>query len=173
MDNAVANKAGAQKTKRSLWKVLLLAINILLFLSGLAFFLITKLGMLQNVTPGEAKEEPRPIPKVEHKVLSSKLPLVAVPLQPFIVNLSGDNGRHYLRLTIQAQVWGEETKTEIEKRIAEIQNQIIFLLSSKSFADIGTVQGKYQLQEEIKKTLNEVIGQAAVEKIFFTEFIVQ
>jgi flagellar protein FliL len=50
---------------------------------------------------------------------------------------------------------------------------LIFLLSSKTFADIDSTQGKYDLQAEITKTINETLDGPFIKKTYFTEFIVQ
>ena len=94
-------------------------------------------------------------------------------LQPFVVNLSGDNGRRYLRVVMQLQLKGSKAKEDIEKNIALMRDRLIFLLSSKTFEDISSAQGKYQLQGEISKSINEALGATVVEKTYFTEFVVQ
>jgi flagellar FliL protein len=54
-----------------------------------------------------------------------------------------------------------------------LRDRLIFLLSSKTFEDLSTLEGKYQLQAEIAKKLNDALGVAVVEKAYFTEFVVQ
>jgi flagellar protein FliL len=174
MAEAVAEAANPKVKQRSLGKILLLAMNVMLFLAGAAFFLLTKLGFLSPSTSSEhapaqtIKAEPAPPASNAHPV-----ELVTVPLQPFVVNLSGDNGRRYLRVVMQLQVKGSKAKEDIEKNLGQMRNQLLFLLSSKTFEDIGSIQGKYQLQEEISKSINEAAGAAVVEKTYFTEFVVQ
>ena len=96
-----------------------------------------------------------------------------VPLAPFLVNLSGDQGQRYLRLAAQVEVRGELSKDELEKHLTEVRNRLLFLLSSKTFADIGSTQGKYDLQAEITKNINETLDGPFIKKTYFTEFIVQ
>jgi flagellar protein FliL len=96
-----------------------------------------------------------------------------VPLAPFLVNLTGDQGQRYLRLVAQVEVRGELSKDELEKHLPEVRNRLIFLLSSKTFADIGSTQGKYDLQAEITKNINETLDGPFIKKTYFTEFIVQ
>ena len=96
-----------------------------------------------------------------------------VPLAPFLVNLTGDQGQRYLRLVVQVEVRGELSKDELDKHQPEVRNRLIFLLSSKTFADIGSTQGKYDLQAEITKNINETLDGPFIKKTYFTEFIVQ
>ncbi|MGE3540104.1 MAG: flagellar basal body-associated FliL family protein [Candidatus Tectimicrobiota bacterium] len=96
-----------------------------------------------------------------------------IPLAPFIVNLSGDNGQRYLRLVAQVEARGDMAKEELESRLPEVRNRLIFLLTSKTFNDIGSVQGKYDLQADITKNINETLDGPFIKKTYFTEFIVQ
>jgi flagellar FliL protein len=47
------------------------------------------------------------------------------------------------------------------------------LLSSKSYAEIGSVEGKYQLRDEIVQRINQFIGGDGVKTAYFTEFVIQ
>jgi flagellar protein FliL len=190
MAEAVAEAVSPKGKQRSLGKMLLLAMNVLLFLAGAAFFLLTKLGFLSPAVTSEhapaphatkegatAHTAPEPAtataPHAPHASGARHAELVTVHFQPFVVNLSGDNGRRYLRTVIQLQVKGDKAKEEIEKNLGQMRNRLLFLLSSKTFEDIGSIQGKYQLQEEISKSINEAVGTSVVEKTYFTEFVVQ
>jgi flagellar protein FliL len=195
MAEAVAEEAKTKK--RSFGKILLLGINVLLFLSGAAFFLLTKFGFLASTTPAEplpavatqaestahgtvaptksahgAKESAKAAPGPSSEAHAAG-DVVTMSLQPFVVNLSGDNGRRYLRVVMQLQLKGSKAKEDIEKNIALMRDRLIFLLSSKTFEDISSAQGKYQLQGEISKSINEALGATVVEKTYFTEFVVQ
>lgn len=182
----VADEAATKPKKRALGKTVLLGINLLLFLAGAGFFLLTKFGVINgplanavkdHKAQGEQAEPHKPADTAADKPAAAESEPhghgVTVPLQPFAVNLGGDDGRRFLRLVLTLDVKDEKAKAEIDKRLPHLRNLLIFLLSSKSFADISSVQGKYQLQAEIHKALNETLGTPLVRKTYFTEFIVQ
>jgi flagellar FliL protein len=184
MAEAVAEAVTGKEKKRSLGKILLLGVNTLLFITGVAFFLLTKFGILHEPEVTEqshpqaahGEHKPAPAPSASHGAAPAHAPsgeLATVPLQAFVVNLSGENGRRYLRLVVQLQVQGTKAKEEIEKHSGKLRDRVIFLLSSKTFEDLNTSEGKYQLQTEITKKLNDALGGAIIEKTYFTEFIVQ
>jgi flagellar FliL protein len=191
MVEAVAEAAHSKEKKRSLGKILLLGVNALLFIAGVAFFVLTKFGIFHAPDTPEtmaqpqtqvAQEEhkPAPAPPASHGSPHGSPPAeaqpgesVTVPLQAFVVNLSGENGRRYLRLVVQLQVRGAKAKEEIERHAGKVRDRLIFLLSSKTFEALSTSEGKYQLQAEITKNLNDALGVAVVEKAYFTEFVVQ
>jgi flagellar protein FliL len=186
MATEVADRVATQPKKRSLGKILLLSLNLVLFLAGAAFFFLTKFGVLSKPVPAvnnepqaysePAEAQPSPATTSDHSAIAkseSHAEGVTVPLQPFVVNLSGDDGRRFLRLVLALEVKDEKTKAEIDKRLPHLRHRLVFLLTSKTFADVSSPQGKYQLQTEINKALNETLGAPLVRKTYFTEFIVQ
>jgi flagellar protein FliL len=46
-------------------------------------------------------------------------------------------------------------------------------VTSKTFADIRTPEGKERLREDVIDRINHVLAQDAVKSVYFTEFIVQ
>ena len=196
-----------RRTKRSLLKLLLLALNVVLFLAGVGSLAWTKFGpkpVASAVAQGlDQQEDQQANAAHEPAAKGHEAPAKAlaaakasgghgssagtksaggnggsaapalVPLAPFLVNLTGDQGQRYLRLVAQVEVRGELSKDELEKHLPEVRNRLIFLLSSKTFADIGSTQGKYDLQAEITKNINETLDGPFIKKTYFTEFIVQ
>jgi flagellar FliL protein len=184
-----------RRKKRSLLKLLLLALNVLLFLAGAGSLAWTKFGpkpVASAVAQGQDQHEdqkgnavPEPVAQ-GHEVPAKAVAAVSatgshgaggvptlVPLAPFIVNLSGDQGQRYLRLVAQVEIRGELAKDALEKHLPEVRNHLIFLLSSKTFGDISSTQGKYDLQADITKSINETLDGPFIKKTYFTEFIMQ
>jgi flagellar protein FliL len=78
-----------------------------------------------------------------------------------------------LRLVLQLDLEDEEAKAEIDSNMAQVRDRLIFLLSGKTYDEIHTVQGKYQLKGEIMKSLNDLLRSPVIERVYFTEFIMQ
>jgi len=98
---------------------------------------------------------------------------VMVPLDTFIVNLAEKEGTRFLKATVQLQVDSALVADEIAKRKPEIKDNLIMLLTSKSFEDIRTVDGKMRLKDEIIMRLNAILQTGAIKMVNFTEFVVQ
>ncbi len=94
-----------------------------------------------------------------------------VPLEMFLVNLSGDRGNRLLKVSMELEIDGEMVQEEIEKRKPQIRDIIIVLLSSKTYSQISSKDGKEYLREEIKDTLNSFLTRGKVRRVLFTEFI--
>ena len=96
-----------------------------------------------------------------------------VPMDSFIVNLSDEDGRRYVKATIQVAFYDAVAPPEFQRRLPQARDMLLTLLSSKTFADVRTPQGKAVLREEIVNRLNTVLNEDAVKAVYFTDFIVQ
>ena len=95
------------------------------------------------------------------------------PMDPFIVNLGDEDGRRYVKATIQVEFYEAIVPPEFHQRLAQTRDMLLTLLSSKTFGDVRTPHGKAMLREEIVNRLNTVLAEDAVKAVYFTEFIVQ
>ncbi len=94
-------------------------------------------------------------------------------LEPFIVNLQDNSGTRYLKLTINLELPPGSMITELNNHSAQIRDSLIILLSSKSYSDIGTVEGKYKMRDEIVARVNQYLTNSKVSTAYFTEFVIQ
>ena len=76
---------------------------------------------------------------------------------------------------LAAKAWPfEEARkllARIEKRKAQIRDIIIIILSSKTYDEVSTREGKDGLKSEIKDTLNAFLTKGKIVNVYFTEFI--
>ncbi|THB69432.1 MAG: flagellar basal body protein FliL [Desulfovibrio sp.] len=96
-----------------------------------------------------------------------------VTLDTFTVNLADPLGRRYLKITVDVEVINEDVAATLEAEDPKVKDRIITLLTSMSFADISTPEGKLLLKNEIVDRLNQILGGPMVLNVYFTEFIVQ
>jgi flagellar FliL protein len=107
-----------------------------------------------------------------------------------IINLADVGGYRYLRISIvlefappDAQFYslkGEErTAAEeaflerVRQRSAKIEDILTMTLSSKTFADVFSTEGKLALKEEIRQRINETLTDCWVANVYFTDFVIQ
>ena len=95
------------------------------------------------------------------------------PLDPFVVNLAGSEGKRFLKVTISLELSTPEVNLELNENIQKITDSILVLLSSKAFEDVYSVQGKFKLKDEITTRVNRFLVVGHVKDAYFTEFIIQ
>jgi len=98
---------------------------------------------------------------------------VMFTMDPFVVNLAGSKGKRFLKVTTTLELSSPEVNPEFEENLQKITDSILVLLSSKSFEDVYSVQGKFKLKDEITTRVNRFLVVGHVKDAYFTEFIVQ
>ena len=98
---------------------------------------------------------------------------VMFPMDPFVVNLAGSEGKRFLKVTIFLELSTPEVRLEIKENIQKVTDSILILLSSKAFEDVYTVQGKFKLKDEITTRVNRFLVVGHIKDVYFTEFIIQ
>ena len=94
-----------------------------------------------------------------------------VPMDYFMVNLAENNGQNLFKVQMEFDVDSVEMQEEISKRMPQVRDTIILLISSKSYRQISTPKGKERLKEEIRTMLNSILYKGKINKVFFTHFI--
>jgi flagellar FliL protein len=100
---------------------------------------------------------------------------LVLPLKSFIVNLIDDtgSGKRYLKVTMELEVRGEEKKGNVENNLPALRDAILLMLSSQAVKDVNTLEGKLELKQALLVRMNQVLGEGFIERVYFTEFVVQ
>ncbi len=118
--------------------------------------------------PAEGEEGKEEAPAEEGLFLG-----VMFPMDPFVVNLAGSEGKRFLKVTISLELSTPEVHLEIKENIQKVTDSILILLSSKAFEDVYSVQGKFKLKDEITTRVNRFLVVGHIKDAYFTEFIIQ
>lgn len=106
-----------------------------------------------------------------------------------IVNLADPSGRKYIRVTVALEfapdneyqaLEGEEKaahlnefETAITNRMAVMDDVVITLLSTKTYEQLYTAEGKEALRTEMLDAIHQRVPDLHVLNVYFTEFVVQ
>ena len=94
-----------------------------------------------------------------------------------MVNLEGQSGSRFLQLTIELMTYDQSVTADIDQHMPIIRNNIVFLLSSVTYEQLSTLEGKQKLRAdlltEIQKVLKEKTGKPGVEEVYLTSLVMQ
>jgi flagellar FliL protein len=90
-----------------------------------------------------------------------------------VVNLADKGGKRYLRVNMELELSHPEVAEEIEKRLPLIRDSILMVLSTKTYEDISTTDGKNELRNQLVMSLGKFFMTGNIVNVFFTEFVVQ
>lgn len=153
-------------------KILIILIGVFLLvvvaMGGGFFMMWNKMSSMnaQNIEGAENGEEAEEVLEIETMGPTKRL-------ETFIVNLADKGGTRYLRVSMDLELEIEGAVEVVEKRLPKIRDAILMILPTKKYEDIGTVEGKVSLREEILTKINELMKPEKIKNIYFTEFVVQ
>lgn len=152
-------------SKKSIIIMAGVALIVLAVIGGGFFMLWQKLSALDAHKAGEPAKVP------EKSDAGGIGPIF--PLDSFIVNLSDQGGKRYLRITMGLELGDPKAVEELTKRLPQIRDSILMTLPSRKVDELQATEGKNALRTEIISKLNELLGKEMVKKIYFTEFVIQ
>lgn len=135
----------------------------------------------------ESAAEATATPEV-HEIIPGEGIMLNMPTK--IINLVDPTGRKYIRLTIVAEFAPDNPEYEslpeeekaayllafeekLNSRLPIMDDTVITLLSTKTYEDLYTAEGKERLRAEIMQILSEKLVDLHIIAIYFTEFVVQ
>lgn len=163
MAEEAVEEGGKQEEGGKKKPILLIVIVLVVLLAaggGAAAFFMLKKG-----------DDPKEAKKTEEKAAET----VIKPIEePFVVNLADTDSARYLKVKIELEIPSEEVAPEIEKRLPQISDQIIMLLSSKTYEEVSTVAGKQALKQAMLASINKGLKKdCQLLNVYFSEFVVQ
>ncbi len=134
----------------------------------MAVFAVVVLGAaFLMVQKASAKQKGGEVKKVE------KGPVMT--LDEFLVNLSDPGSDHFLKVTVGLELDKGKGKTaeSLKEQTPEIRDAILTSLSSETRDQIAPESGREKLKAQIKKNVNEALGEEDVKNVYFTNFVTQ
>jgi flagellar protein FliL len=100
---------------------------------------------------------------------------VTYTLNTYIVNLMGSSGmsNRYLKVGVLLGLKDPLQAPSLDEHKPLLNDAALMLLSSKTYSELATVEGKIVLKQELISRMNQILGRQAVQTIYFSEFVVQ
>ncbi len=96
---------------------------------------------------------------------------------PFIVNFTGKSRARFLQVSIEGMTRDATVKESITKHFPQVRNNLVLLLSSKTYDELNTPEGKKSLRKQVLKEVQKVLeaenGKGEIEDVYFTSFVMQ
>jgi flagellar FliL protein len=153
------------KEKKPVVKPILIIV-VFVFLLGGGFF-AWKSGVVAKLTGTPGSETKTAEPQKSQEMGS------VYNMETFLVNLNEPQGKRYLKAKVTLELETEKVLVEIERRLPQIRDAVLTMLSSKAYSDISDLTGKYQLRAELISMINGYLKTGKIANVYFIEFIVQ
>lgn len=168
-EEKTTEESGGKKKKGGKLKLIIIVVVLLVILGG-GGFLAYKLFL----APKDAGAAGGEVAKKESVATPVNEVGVLYPLETFIVNMADNDGTRYLKVTIQLELDNtEKLKEEMDKRVPQLRDAILTILSAKTYEEVSSAQGKLVLKQEIQRRINSLLPFGQITNVYFTEFVSQ
>jgi flagellar protein FliL len=115
------------------------------------------------------KEEGKVLAAGSEKKGKSKI----ITREPAVVNLKSSGGTRYLKVRIGLEITSDAVSEEIKNLDPQLSDFISEKLATTDIEQIDNAAGRNRLKRELLNGINEILEAGVVEKIYFTEFLIQ
>ena len=126
-------------------------------------------------------EEGNPIDpeaEAEEEAAKPKAPAIYYPLKPpLLVNYQARGRQRFLQAEVTVMARDDEVIEAVEIHMPMIRNSLIMLFSGQNYEDLQTDEGRELLRQsalmELQAIMEREIGKPGVEKVLFTNLVMQ
>lgn len=156
----------APKGKSKLLIIIVVVVVLLLGGGGAAFFL---LGSDEPTEEQQAATQEVALP-------ADPVAYVNIP-QPFLFNVTGDKKDRLVQIKVQLMVRGSENENLARYHSPLIESSLLSTFASATVEQLRTATGRVELRDkatgDIKASLTRAVGQPVIERVLFTDFVIQ
>lgn len=159
---------GADASKgKSKVLIIIIAVVVLLLGGGAATFFLM------------GSDEPAQAVQAEQtQAQTAAAPIAYVNIaQPFIFNVTGDRRDRLVQIKAQLMVRGSENEQLARYHSPLIESSLLSTFASATVEQLRSPTGRVDLRDrasdDIKAALNAAVGNPVIEKVLFTDFVIQ
>lgn len=151
--------------------MIIAAVLLLIAAGGAAYYFLV-------VKPHKEHEQQKKAEESKAAAMIKPIPEEAkigpmVEIKEFVVNIIGEDATHYVKASLSLELDKDSTVDEVNKRMPQIRDAILLLISNKTFAELQDIQGKNQVKAELRSKINSFLKTGSVNNIYLTDFVVQ
>ncbi|EDP59163.1 flagellar basal body-associated protein FliL [Vibrio sp. AND4] len=147
--------------------IIIIAVVVLLVGGGAAAFFL--MGSDESAQPEQAEQ-------TQPQTTAAPIAYVNIA-QPFIFNVTGDRRDRLVQIKAQLMVRGGENEQLARYHSPLIESSLLSTFASATAEQLRSPTGRVELRErasdDIKAALSTAVGQPVIEKVLFTDFVIQ
>ena len=161
----MAEQGNTPKNKKKLIIIITLIVLLLCGGGAAAWFLLA----------GEPTAEPT---EQEIAALEAKMPVLYLNLpQPFIFNATGDKRDRLVQLKVQVMIRGTDNETIAKQHTPLVESALLSTFAAATVEQLREPRGRIELREQatrdIQDAFTKITAKPVIEKVLFTDFVMQ
>jgi|APHM01.1.fsa_nt_gi Flagellar basal body-associated protein len=94
-------------------------------------------------------------------------------MKGLVVNPAGSGGNRYLAVSIAFESKNQAVRAEMEDKKVVVKDAILTLLSEQTAEKLSDPDRRDELKAELLKETNGILSDGTVDRLYFTEFVLQ
>lgn len=94
-------------------------------------------------------------------------------LEGLVVNPAGSRGNRYLAISVVFETEAPKVKKEMEKKKVIIKDAVLRLLSERTVEELSDPERRDNLKKALREEANGILSKGEVDRLYFTEFVLQ
>jgi flagellar FliL protein len=159
---------GNKSSKKMLF-IIVAAVVVLLGVGGGAFWFLSS-DDAESATPPEesaSQEAAVPVDPISYVNLA----------QPFVFNVGGKQRTHMVQIKVQLMVRGLENENQARYHSPLIESTLLSTFASATVEQLRSTTGRVELRDQatsdVQASLGRVVGSPVIERVLFTDFVIQ
>ena len=162
----MAEVQDAPKGKSKLLIIIIAVVVLLLGIGGALFFFLGS-----DDSASESQSKPATAVVAAEPVMYVNIP------QPFLFNVTGDKKDRLVQIKAQLMVRGSKNEDLARYHSPLVESTLLATFASATVDQLRSPTGRVELRdkatEDIKASLAQAVGQPVIEKVLFTDFVIQ
>ena len=162
----MAEVQDAPKGKSKLLIIIIAVVVLLLGIGGALFFFLGS-----DDSASESHSQPATAVVAAEPVMYVNIP------QPFLFNVTGDKKDRLVQIKAQVMVRGSKNEDLARYHSPLVESTLLATFASATVDQLRSPTGRVELRdkatEDIKASLAQAVGQPVIEKVLFTDFVIQ
>lgn len=94
-------------------------------------------------------------------------------MQGLVVNPAGSGGGRYLAISIAFEAKSTSVENELDDKKVVVKDAVLALLSEHTAEELSDPGQRDELKDELLKETNRILNSGTVDRLYFTEFVLQ
>ena len=94
-------------------------------------------------------------------------------IRGMVVNPAGSEGRRYLTVNLGLEVDRASVVEELRQKDVVVRDALLKLLGDRTVEELADVTLRSELKEELRDTVNAVLREGQVGRMYFTQYVLQ
>ena len=124
-----------------------------------------------NAPPTSMQSQSVSVPKVEAPAMYVNIP------QPFLFTVPGNNRDRLVQIKVQLMVRGSANEALARRHSPLIESTLLSSFGRVAQEQLRSTSGRVNMRDQatndVKVTLTELVGEPVIERVLFTDFVIQ